>query len=140
MAALTNYTENNLINALFRTAAFIKPTTLYVGLITAVTNGETGSVTEVLATATGYARVARAVVDANWVDSTALNDGTTSNVAVIQFPAATADWGTVTHFGIWNAATAGDLLIYAPLNPSRTITNGTTPSFGANALTFQIDN
>lgn len=33
MAALTNYTENNIINALFRTAAFIKPTTLYVGVI-----------------------------------------------------------------------------------------------------------
>lgn len=140
MAALTNYTENNIINALFRTASFIKPANLYVGLITAVANGETGSVTEVSATATGYARVVRALADANWVDSATLNDGTTSNVAILQFPAATADWGTVTSFGIWDAATGGNLLIYAALTANRTITNGTTPSFGAGALTFQIDN
>ena len=111
MTALTNYTENNLINHIFRTTSFVKPTTLYVGLITTVTSGETGSVTEVSPTATGYARVARNALDANWVDSATLNDGTTSNVAIIQFPAATADWGTVTHFGIWDAATAGNLLI-----------------------------
>ena len=138
MTALTNYTENNIINHIFRTAAFTKPANLYIGLITAVTTPETGAVTEV--TGGSYTRIARNPLDANWVDSANLNDGTTSNVATIQFPAATADWGTVTHFGIWDAATGGNLLIYASLTANRNITNGTTPSFGAGALTFQIDN
>jgi hypothetical protein len=136
MSALTNYTENNIINALFRTAAFTKPTALYIGLITAFTDLEAGTVTEV--TGGSYTRVARNPLDANWNVTT--TDGTTANTSSLQFPAATADWGTCTHFGIWDAATGGNLLIYSALTNARTITNGTTPSFGAGALTFQVDN
>lgn len=136
MTALTNYTENNIINHIFRTGSFTKPSYLYVGLITGITDAEAGTVTEV---STGsYARVVRNPLDANWNAST--TSGTTANTATLQFPAATADWGSCTHFGIWDAATGGNLLIYAPLTAARTITNGTTPSFGAGALTYQIDN
>jgi hypothetical protein len=136
MTALTNYTENNIINHIFRTGSFTKPSALYVGLITSLTDGEGGSYAE---PAVGsYARVVRNPLDANWNAST--TTGTTANTASLQFPAATADWGTCTHFGIWDAATGGNLLIYAPLTAARTITNGTTPSFGAGALTFQVDN
>jgi len=136
MTALTNYTENNIINHIFRTASFAKPSALYIGLITALIDGEAGTVTEV--TGGSYARVARNPLDANWDVTT--TTGTTANTASIQFPAATADWGTVTSFGIWDAATGGNLLIYSALTNARTITNGTTPSFGVGALTFQIDN
>jgi len=136
MPALTNYTENNIINHIFRTASFAKPSVLYIGLITTLTDGEAGTVTEV--TGGSYARVARNPLDTNWDVTT--TTGTTANTASIQFPAATADWGAVTSFGIWDAATGGNLLIYSALTNPRTITNGTTPSFGAGALTFQIDN
>jgi len=136
MTALTNYTENNLINHIFRTASFAKPSALYVGLITTLTDGEAGTVTEVAGGS--YARVARNPLDTNWDVTT--TTGTTANTASIQFPAATADWGTVTSLGIWDAATGGNLLIYSALTNARTITNGTTPSFAAGALTFQIDN
>ena len=136
MTALTNYTENQIINHVFRTASFIKPTGLFIGLITAATDLEAGSVTEV--TGAGYARIARPPLDANWDITT--TDGTTKNTASLQFPAATANWGTCTHFGIWDAVTDGNLLIYAVLTNARTITDGTTPSFGAGALTFQVDN
>ena len=136
MTALTNYTENNLINHIFRTASFTKPTTLYIGLITTLTDGEAGTVIEV--TGGSYTRIARNPLDANWAAS--ITDGTTSNTAVITFPAATANWGTVNAFGIWDNATAGNLLIYSSLTAPRTITEGTTPSFGVGALTFQIDN
>ena len=136
MTALTNYLENKLIDHIFRTSSYTKPTSLYVGLITGIADAEAGSITEV--SGGSYARVARAPLDANWNAST--SNGTTSNSATIQFPAATTDWGTCTYFGIWDAATGGNLLIYAPLTAARTITNGTTPSFGAGALTFQVDN
>ena len=136
MTALTNYTENNIINHIFRTGSFTKPSYLYVGLITAVPNAEAGSVTEI--SGGSYARVMRNPSDSNWDAST--TTGTTANTATLQFPAATADWGSCTHFGIWDSATTGNLLIYAPLTVATTITNGTTPSFGAGALTFQIDN
>lgn len=136
MAALTNYLENKLIDHIFRTSSYTKPSTLYVGLITTITDAEAGTVTEV--SGGSYARIARNPLDANWAASS--TNGTTFNSATIQFPAATADWGTCTHMGIWDAATGGNLLIYSPLVAARTITTGTTPSFGAGALTFQVDN
>ena len=129
MAALTNYLENKLIDHIFRTSSFTKPTSLYVGLLTGITDAEAGTITEV--SGGSYARVVRNPLDANWNAST--TSGTTANTASLQFPSATADWGTCTHFGIWDAATGGNLLIYAPLTVARTITNGTTPSFGAGA-------
>jgi hypothetical protein len=138
MTALTNYTENKLIDHLFRTATFAKPTTLYVGLATAVASTETGSLTEV--TGGSYARVARNPANANWLDASVLNEGTTSNIASIQFPTATADWGTITHIFFADALTGGNIWMINLLTNARTITNGTTPSFGAGALTFQVDN
>lgn len=137
MAALTNYLENKLIDHIFQSTAFTSPATLYVALFTAVTDGEAGTVTEV--SGGSYARVAVTANLSNWSDATG-NNGTTSNVNTVTFPAATADWGTVTHFGIYDASTAGNLLIYATLTASRNITNGSTPSFAAGALTVQIDN
>lgn len=143
MTAFTNYLENQVLAHIFRTATFTKPTTLYVGLITTTPTttdtgtGETGTVTE--ASGGSYARVAVAPLDANWTAATG-NNGTTSNVAAVTFPACTADWGTVNAFGIWDASTAGNLLVYSALTTPRTITAGSTPSFGAGALTVQVDN
>jgi hypothetical protein len=137
MTAFTNYAETQLINHIFRTASFTKPTTLNLALFTAVGDGEAATVTEL--TGNGYTRVACNPLDANW-SAPVSGNGTTYNVNTITFPAATADWGTITHFGIYDASTAGNLLIYAPLTIARNITNGSTPSFAATALTFQVDN
>ena len=137
MAAFTNYLENKLIDHIFQNTAFTSQTTLYVALFTAVSDGEAGTVTEV--SGGSYARVAVTANSSNWSDATG-NNGTTSNVNAVTFPAATADWGTVTHFGIYDAASTGNLLVYAALTSSRNITNGSTPSFAAGALTVQIDN
>lgn len=38
------------------------------------------------------------------------NPTTAANSSAIQFPQATADWGNITHFGIWSAATGGQFL------------------------------
>jgi len=46
------------------------------------------------------------------------------NDAVIQFPVATADWGTVTHVGIRTADTGGTLIAFAALTNPRTILAG----------------
>lgn len=137
MAALTNYTENKLLDHLFRTGSFTKPTTLYIGLATAVADVEAGTITEV--TGGAYARVARNPLDANW-DAAVANNGTTANTASVQFPTATANWGDVTHLFIADAITGGNILMINTLTNARTITNGTTPSFAAGSLTFQIDN
>ena len=84
-----------------------------------------------------YARKATAVTD--WTVS-----GTTptqvANATAQAFPAPTANWGTVTDMGIWDAATGGNLLYLSPLTTSRTINNGDgAPSFAIGALVFTED-
>lgn len=138
MAALTNYTENKLIDHIFRTTKWTPTGLIYIGLATAVTDAGNEALTITEVTGGSYARVARNPLDANW-DAPVNNNGTTANTASIQFPTATANWGTVTHFVIYEAASAGNALIYAALTNARTITDGTTPSFAIGALTFRID-
>jgi hypothetical protein len=144
MAAMTNYLENKLIDHVFRGTAYTAPATHYIGLFTA-TPSDTGGGTEV--SGGSYARVGVAAGAATWQDTaggTAATSsgatGTTKNVGAITFPAATADWGTVTHVGIFDAATSGNLLAYGALAASQNVTNGVTYSLPAAALSFQIDN
>lgn len=156
MAALSDFMENKLIDWLLRAqaigitgataAAGTGPATTYVGLLTAAPS-DTGGGTEV--TGGSYARVAVTSSLANWAGTQAAastsassgTSGTTSNNASITFPTPSANWGTVTHMGIYDASSAGNLLIYAPLTVSKTVNNGdAAPAFAAAALTFQIDN
>ena len=156
MAALTDITENKLIDFLFRgqalgiagasAAAGTGPATLYIGLFTANPTDSTAG-TEV--TGGSYARVAVTSSLANWAGTQSAGSttassgtgGTTSNNATITFPAPTANWGVVTGMGLLDASTAGNLLIFSALTVSKTVNNGdAAPSFAAGAATFQIDN
>ena len=136
MSKMSDYLEVQLRAHIFRTATFTKPAALHVSLHTADPT-DAGTGTEV--TGGSYARVARAPLDANW-SAVSATDGITKNVAAITFPAPTANWGVVTHFGIWDASTAGNMICYGALGTSKTINNGdAAPSFAADAIvvTFQ---
>ena len=143
-ASLTNSAENSLTDWYLRGQTYTPPATTYIALYTVCPTDSTAG-TEV--TGGSYARVAIASSLANWAGTqgagtTAASSGTggtTSNNGAITFPAATADWGTVNCFGVTTANAAGTLLIYAALTSPRNITNGSTASFAAGALTFQID-
>lgn len=156
MAAMSDFLENKLTDWLFRgqaigitgasAAAGTGPTSLYVALLTAAPS-DTGGGTEV--TGGSYARVAVTSALANWAGTQAPasttassgTTGTTSNNGTVTFPAPTANWGSITHFGIYDASTAGNLLIYGALTVAKTVNSGdAAPSFAAAALTFQIDN
>ena len=138
MAALSNYAEGELIKHIFRTGSFTKPTVLGVALFTS-NPAEDASGTEVSGGA--YARVQHNPADANW-DAISGTNGTTANTSTITFPTPSgANWGSVTHFGVFDAASGGNLLFYGALTTSTTINDGdAAPSFAAGALTFQIDN
>ncbi|MCC7462087.1 MAG: hypothetical protein IT480_06440 [Gammaproteobacteria bacterium] len=146
MAALSDYLENNLIDWLLRAQSFTPPATVYVGLLTAAPS-DSGGGTEV--SGGSYARVSVASSLANWAGTQSAasttassgTGGTTSNNGAITFPSPTANWGTVTHVGIYDASSGGNLLIWAALTTSKTVNNGdAAPSFAAAALSFQIDN
>ena len=115
MAEFSNYLENALINATLRATTYTSPATVYVSLYTSdPTDADTG--TEVSTSATGYARTA--------VTFGAPSNGVSTNSADVTFPTATASWGTVTHIGIHDASTSGNLLFHTPLDTSKTIDSG----------------
>lgn len=142
MSAMSDYLENKLVDLTLRGQAFTAPATLYFGLHTTATT-DAGGGTEV--TGGSYARVAVTASLANFAGtqsagSTTASSGTggvTSNNGTITFPAPTASWGTVTHWSVWDASTAGNLLFHGALTTSKTINNGdAAPSFAAAALTL----
>lgn len=135
MANASDYLEVELRKHLFRTGSFTKPTVLGVALFT-VTPSDSGGGTEV--TGGAYARVDRPPLDANWTAASA-TDGLTDNAATITFPTPTANWGTVVAFGIFDATTAGNLLVWGPITPNKTVNNGDpAPSFAVGALDVTI--
>jgi len=132
----TNYTENNLIDHLFRTNSFSKPSALYVALYT-TTPSDSGGGTEV--SMTGYARVQRNPSDSNWA-ATSGTDGTTKNSAVLDFGTWTAGGPvTVTGFAILDASSSGNMIVWGDLTASKTIQNGDAMQIPANNLTVSID-
>lgn len=113
MAEMSNYLENSLINAVLRNTSYTSPTTVYVGLYTSNPDeGNTG--TEV--SGGSYARK-----DVTFGSPT---NGVATNSAAVEFAQATASWGTVSHVGLLDAITSGNLLFYTDLTTSKTIENG----------------
>jgi len=111
--SFTNFLETEILDHVFAGAAYTAPSTKYLALFTAVADGEAGSVTEV--TGGGYARQTVAFTTSG---------NTTSNNAAVEFPTATANYGTVTHVGVYDASSSGNLMAYASLSSSKTIETG----------------
>lgn len=142
-AQASDYLENAIIDHLFRSRTFAKPAALYVALFTAAPS-DAGGGTEVAGG--GYARVNLAPADANWsatqggvAGNSSGTSGQTGNAAIITYPAPSGAWGTVTHFGIFDALTGGNLLIWDALTTPRTIANGDpAPTFQVAALQITV--
>ena len=127
---ISNYLENKLLDHILRAVSFTSPATVYVSLHTADPT-DAGSGAEV--SGGSYARVA---VTAGFA---AAASGATSNSAAIIFPTATGSWGTVTHFGIWDASTSGNLLIYGALAASVAPVTNDIVQFNAASLSVSLD-
>jgi hypothetical protein len=113
MAEMSNYLENALINATLRNTSYTSPSVVYLGLYTSdPTDADTG--TEVSGSA--YARQS--------ITFGAPSNGVSTNSAAIEFPQAGGSWGTVTHIGIRDALTSGNLLFHTPLDASKVIATG----------------
>lgn len=123
MSAMSNYLENEILDHILGTGSYTMPT-VYLALFTAVTDGEAGTVTEV--SGSGYSRQLCAFG--------AASGGVASNSALEQFTAAGGNWGTITHWGLYDASTTGNLLIYGALDTSRVINDGDTLSFAIGAI------
>lgn len=145
MGALSDYLENKLVDHILRATPYTAPASVHVGLLTAAPS-DAGGGTEV--TGNNYARVQVTSGTSAWnntqgntTGASAGTDGTIENAATITFPTPTpSGWGTVTHWGVYDAASGGNLLFYAALTASKVINSGDSVSFAAGALSLQIDN
>jgi hypothetical protein len=128
MAEFTNYLEAKLLDHVLTNTSFSSPTTVYAGLFTAAPN-DAGGGTEV--SGGSYARQA--------MSFSAASGGATTTDADINFPQATADWGTVVAVGIHDAVTSGNLLMYTDLTTSKAIATGDILKISSGSLTVSLD-
>lgn len=112
MAGKTDFLENKLLDHVLRNVSYTPPATVYVGVYT-VAPTDAGGGTEVSGGA--YARQSAAF--------SAAASGATSNSGQISFPVATANWGTVVAFGLFDASTAGNLLYWNTMTNKTIDTN-----------------
>jgi hypothetical protein len=124
MAALSDYAEKLLLDWMMTSGSATRPTAWYVALYTAAPS-DSGGGTEV--STGGYARQSVAFSAAS------SPGGTTSNSGEVSFTATGADYGTVTHMGIFDASSGGNLLWHGALTASKTVADGDT-------LTFAVGN
>lgn len=120
MAALSDYAEKLLLDWLMTNGSATRPTAWYVALYTAAPS-DAGGGTEV--SGNGYSR------QAVTFDAATSGAGTTSNTGAVTFTAAGGDWGTITHIGIHDASSGGNLLWHGTLTVSKTVADGDTLQF-----------
>ena len=133
--AKSDYLEGALQDHTFGIATFTAPATVYVALSTAdPTDAGTG-----IAEPSGgsYARAAVTNNGTNWTRT----GGQISNATVITYAQATGDWGSISHFAIYDAVTGGNMLYYGEVNsgtPVAILTND-TPEWAIGTLTVTED-
>ena len=123
---LSNYLENKLLDHFLGTTAYTMPTTVYVGLYT-VAPTDAGGGTQV--TGGSYARQTAAF--------SAAASGATSNTANIDFAGMPA--ATTVAIGIFDAITAGNLLLWGTLTANKTTDAGDTLRIATGDLDISID-
>ena len=126
MSAASDHLETALLAAVLKNTSYSSPATTYLALFTSdPTDADTG--TEV--SGGGYARQA--------LSFTGTGDSVTTSAAVA-FTASGAAFGTITHIGIYDAVSGGNLLLHGALIASRTIADGATLTFAAGDITVGI--
>ena len=137
--AATNYLERRLLHYIFKnnSLSFSSPgDSIYVGLATAVSSAETGSLTE--ATFTNYARQQVAAADWTTIGADSTDTQTAKNTNAISFPASGGTNNTITHVFIADAATSGNILFVGALDASKTIESGDIFRINATNLTIEL--
>lgn len=104
------YLDGNILNAVLRGISYTSPVASYVALFTTSPTRAGGGV-EV--SGGSYARQIGA-----W---SAPVNGLSSNTSDLVFPVASALWGTVTSYGLYDNIAGGNLLYFADLNAPRLV-------------------
>jgi hypothetical protein len=113
----TNTQVQNILSRDFGSVSYTPPGTWYIGASTTTINQDGTGATE--PSGGGYARVAVTNNTSNW--QTIPGDVGCRNLTAIEFPVATASWGTITFLGIWDSASGGTMRYFAQLTNSKSV-------------------
>lgn len=131
MANMTNYLEKKLLDHAMGKAAYTMPAAIYLGLFTSATD-EAGGGTEV--SGGDYERIELTSI----LSATDSVSGTSANLSAISFGPATADWGMITHVGVFDAATGGNMLFHGEAPEGKLIPSGDSAQFGAGSFSIEF--
>ena len=124
--SFSNYLETEILDFAFTTGTATRPTAWYIALYTAPPS-DSGGGTEV--STGGYARQSVTF---------SVSGDTATNTGAVEFPTATASYGTVTHVGVFDASSSGNLLAFSALNVSKAIDTGDVFKIAAGSLTVTL--
>ena len=125
--SFSNTYETLVLQYTFTNASVTRPTAWYLGLFTSAP-GEAGGGTEV----SGGSYVRKAV-------TFSVTGDTATNTAAVEWPVATATWGTITHIAVYDALSGGNQIAYAALTNSKTISSGDVLRVPAGDLDITLD-
>ena len=129
MSAASDYLENKVLDHVLGNTTYTPAATIYVGLWTADDGLESGTVTSEVSGGS-YARQS--------ITFSAATGGSADSSATVTFPAATANWGTITHVALMDASTGGNVLFHGSVTTSKTIESGDTFQISAGNLTISL--
>ena len=116
----STYLRGKVTDHTLRNVAYTSPATLFVSLHTSDPTVAGTPGTEI--SAAWYARQAVTF-------SAQVTAGLTSNSGTVTYPGVQTTAVTVTHFAIWDAATLGNMLVFAPLSSTKTFSITDVPSW-----------
>lgn len=131
MGSFSDYWENKLLDHIFGKGG-LTPPVIYLGLSTAGPADDGTGLAE--PSGNGYQRVQTSVAD--WNVSAG---GSLDNAGDIIFPMANGNWGTVTHFALFDAATGGNMLAWGTLSQAKVIDSGVIAKFVVGDLVINLD-
>lgn len=135
MGSKSDYLEKEVLDHVLGGGDYSRPTTVWLALYT-VTPTDSGGGTEV----SGGAYVRKSVANnaTNWPAATGVT-ATKSNGVSFTFAQATASWGTVVAFAIFDASAAGNMLYWGAVSPSKQIGSGDTAKFAIGDIDITED-
>jgi hypothetical protein len=128
MGSFNDFLELELLDHVFN-AAYTPAATVYLGLSIADPGDDGAGLDE--PSGNGYIRKAIAF-------SAASSRSVTQN-GIVQFNQASGPWGTLTHYGIFDAESGGNQLAHGALNESKVVISGNTPAVASTEVVISIE-
>jgi len=124
--SFSNLLEHRALDWAFSSSPVVRPEAWYVALFTTPSTDEVPGDEPVVG---AYVRIPAVLVR---------EDSTVKNSARVEFPRSTAPWGNVTHFGVFDAETGGNMLCHGQLDEPRNIGNNDVFVFEVGAMEITL--